>query len=311
MNLNYRQIRKQFSDIGLAYFMFSAAAMAAQFLAVLLFRLMGWDNLLGTTGSVLLSMGGMYLVGFPVYLFFIRRVPVQPEPEGGREAFPLSRAVVCLVVSIGVMQAGNLFSRVLLALVSALLDRELFNPVDDILGQENLVVMVLFTAVVAPVFEEIMFRKLLIDRIRNYGDRAVILVSGITFGLFHGNFYQFFYAWGLGMILAYVYLRTGKVKHTILLHMCINIQGSVISTLLLQLSSYTWVADVLVMVYSLLIFSVAVAGAVLAVCLWKRRKFLRGPEELPAARIFPTAFGNVGMALFLGACLWQFWINMK
>ena len=36
MNLNYRQIRKQFSDIGL-----------------------GRDNLLGTTGSVLLSMGGM------------------------------------------------------------------------------------------------------------------------------------------------------------------------------------------------------------------------------------------------------------
>ena len=46
-----------------------------------------------------------------------------------------------------------------------------------------------------------MFRKLLIDRIVPFGQRVAVVVSGLAFGLFHGNFYQFFYAFSLGAVL--------------------------------------------------------------------------------------------------------------
>ncbi len=83
--------------------------------------------------------------------------------------------------------------------------------------------------VIAPVFEELVFRKLLLDRISVYGDKIAILLSGIAFGLFHGNFYQFFYAALLGTIFAWVDLRSGKLTLPILLHFFINFLGSVIA----------------------------------------------------------------------------------
>lgn len=64
--------------------------------------------------------------------------------------------------------------------------------------------------VMAPICEEILFRKILIDRIRLYGDKAAILVSSVVFGLSHGNFYQFFYAFGIGLVLAIFIFRRGS-----------------------------------------------------------------------------------------------------
>ena len=51
-----------------------------------------------------------------------------------------------------------------------------------------------FSVVLAPVMEELIFRKVLIDRTIVYGDKAAVVLSGLLFGVFHGNFHQFFYA---------------------------------------------------------------------------------------------------------------------
>ena len=75
--------------------------------------------------------------------------------------------------------------------------------------------MVIAFAVLAPVFEELVFRKVLVDHVLPFGEWPAILFSGITFGLFHGNLTQFFYAALLGMVLAYVYIRTGNILYSI------------------------------------------------------------------------------------------------
>ena len=85
----------------------------------------------------------------------------------------------------------------------------------------------LVIAVAAPIFEEIVYRKLVIDRLRRYGDLFAVVVSGLIFGLIHGNFSQFFYATLLGFLFALVYLYSGKLRYTIALHIAINFIGSV------------------------------------------------------------------------------------
>lgn len=49
------------------------------------------------------------------------------------------------------------------------------------------------------------------------------------FGMAHGNFSQFFYAFGIGILWAYVYAKTGKVRYTIGFHMLFNLLGGVIT----------------------------------------------------------------------------------
>ena len=69
----------------------------------------------------------------------------------------------------------------------------------------------------APVVEEFIFRKFLIDRVYRYGEWVAILTSGLMFGLFHENLAQFFFATLIGCFFAFFYilrvlrLLTGKL----------------------------------------------------------------------------------------------------
>ena len=85
---------------------------------------------------------------------------------------------------------------------------------------------VLVVGILAPIVEEIIFRKLLIDNMSKYGIVASVTISAFLFGLFHGNLAQFFYAWALGIIFGFVYVYTGKIIYTILLHMSGNLVSS-------------------------------------------------------------------------------------
>lgn len=96
----------------------------------------------------------------------------------------------------------------------------------------NILVMVLL----APVLEELLFRKMLIDRTIKYGEGISVLISALFFGLFHGNLNQFAYAFVIGGVFAFVYVKTGNVKYTIYMHMLVNFLGSAVSMGLLKLS---------------------------------------------------------------------------
>ena len=135
--------------------------------------------------------------------------------------------------------------------------------------------------VLAPVFEELVFRKVLVDRVLPFGEWPAILFSGITFGLFHGNLTQFFYAALLGMVLAYVYIRTGNILYTIGIHACINFLGGVLP-LLVPAASY-------------FVLLVALAGFVLFFALRKNIHVER--NAVPG--VGGAMFGNGGMILFL------------
>lgn len=313
------RIRKYFSSIGLAYFAFAAVTLMVQAAVIFLLRAVGTDvSALGTTARLALSMGSMYLAGFPVFLLLLRRIPRCPVSAEDLRPMTLGQFGICLLICIGVMEGGNLIGNMLMGLTSLFLGRQVDNSVISMVLQGDLIPVILFSAVLAPVFEELMFRRLLIDRIRMFGDRTAIVVSGVLFGLIHGNFYQFFYACGLGMIFAYVYLRTGKVRTTIFLHMCINLLGGVAGTVLLKWISAAGnsvpaalFSTMAMGLYALLLIALAIAGLVLLICLWNRRYLAAGVFEIPASRRFFTVFLNLGMILFFLICVLQFWMNLN
>jgi len=174
----------------------------------------------------------------------------------------------------------------------------------------------------------LLFRKLLIDRIYKYGEGIAVVTSGLMFGLFHGNFSQFFYAFGIGMIFAYIYCKTGKLRYSIGLHMIINTIGSVAAPLLLKNANM----DVLnklgttafnnkennaalhqalpgliaLLIYVLVVFLVFLAGIVLLIIFRKRIAFAKGTVTLPKGKRASTMWLNVGMILFTAVCLTMF-----
>jgi membrane protease YdiL (CAAX protease family) len=74
----------------------------------------------------------------------------------------------------------------------------------------------------APLFEETIFRKFLIDRLHPYGERIAVIFSALIFAMAHQNGMQFFLAFFLGIVFGIVYLRTGNLLYTMFLHFMIN-----------------------------------------------------------------------------------------
>lgn len=111
------------------------------------------------------------------------------------------------------------------------------NPVESIQNYPA-ALNLLLGCVIAPAAEELMFRRLLLDRLRPYGDRFAVFASALCFGLFHGNLNQMFYAFALGVIFAYVMLRTGRLWQTVLLHALVNAVSVALAPLLERVGAW-------------------------------------------------------------------------
>lgn len=81
----------------------------------------------------------------------------------------------------------------------------------------------LFTlTVIAPVFEEFIFRGVLMNALKPYGNGLSIFVTGILFGLYHGNLKQFFYTAAIGIALGYIANVTDSIFATTVIHAIFN-----------------------------------------------------------------------------------------
>lgn len=75
--------------------------------------------------------------------------------------------------------------------------------------------------IVAPVAEEFIFRDFLLKPLRAYGDTTAAVITGLAFGLYHGNFDQFAYAAMVGFFYSVIAIKYNSCLPTILLH-CLN-----------------------------------------------------------------------------------------
>ena len=131
--------------------------------------------------------------------------------------------------------------------------------------------MFLYTCILAPVTEEILFRGVVLRKLIPYGKRFAILCSAVTFGLFHGNLVQAPFAFLVGLVLGYVAAEY-NICWAMLLHMVNNL---VMADMLSRLTSSLplMVANTVTL---LVFFVFAVAALVILIV---RRKDIRSWKE--------------------------------
>lgn len=224
-----------------------------------------------------------------------------------------------LLMCLPMMWAGSVFGSMLSMVLS---NGEATDRVADLAMQTN-IWNVVFLVIVGPIFEEWLFRKQLIDHTRKYGEKTAILLSGLAFGLFHMNLFQFFYAFLLGVMFGYIYMRTSKLRYSTAMHMIINFNGGVLAPWILtrvdldQLDKVSQAAEngnvaameqwasqnatglAIMLVYFLLYGAVILAGFVLLIRNFRKAEFYIAPEELPRGTGARTVYGNVGMITFI------------
>lgn len=317
--------RKFFSNIGMAYFLLLLVTGAVQIILSVIITKAAPQLFDISIIYWAVSLAPMYLVGMPICVKMMKRLPAVRLYE---TKMKFGRWFVFLCMCMFIMYAGNLIGNGVSALISHISGLDLSLALQDMMMNESGWTTFLFSVILAPVLEELIFRKVLIDRTIVFGDKTAIVLSGILFGLFHGNFYQLFYAFGLGCMLAYLYIRTGKVQYTISIHMAINLLGGFLPTLLmknLNLDVFTgnmqmgemmyYLFDhmgtlILLIIYELLLLAMVIAGLVLFLLSVKKRELRTGEYGMPAGETARVMFGNIGMILFVALCVVLFITNM-
>lgn len=147
-----------------------------------------------------------------------------------KRAFSAGHFLVLFLICYAMSFAGNLIGNLILGIWNALTGRSVGSEIADILADTDPVVNLVTVGIMAPVLEELFMRKFVIDRTRAYGERVCILTSAVLFALFHMNFSQMFYAFGIGVLLAYLYCRSGKIWLCMLLHAMFNCFSGVLGT---------------------------------------------------------------------------------
>lgn len=85
---------------------------------------------------------------------------------------------------------------------------------------DDISIMIVMTVIMAPIFEEIVFRGIIQKGLINKGMKPLkaIWISAFVFGLVHGNPWQFVGAVLLGFVLGIVYYKTKSLLMPMLLH---------------------------------------------------------------------------------------------
>jgi membrane protease YdiL (CAAX protease family) len=260
---------------------------------------------LGLAFSVVVPM---YLCAVPLFLLMRgwAQAPVQIWKDGIPEIkslgvgknFGFGGWVAIVVISLGTVYIGNFVGMGVMKLFEVILGRSYGNELDALVGETSPNTVLVLMVILAPIIEEVLFRKVLLDRLKLYDERTGICLSAYLFGIVHGNFWQFFYAFALGLIFAYVYTKTRKVHHTILLHMMINFIGGYIPSLTAGLPEDSGLLQTANTVMGLVAMAAMAATVVLLIVLRKRIRLRKGVAAFPDGHVFRRVYLNPGMLLF-------------
>ncbi len=223
-----REAKRAFSRFGLALFIYLLAANAVILLAEILLPVIFPDTFEKIRESYLYTWGmntlSLYIIAFPILFLIVNKLP---SAKREKKNMKFKEFIATFAVAQLFMYIGNYIGVVLNSFFSTILGHEITNQTSELIENSPIWIVAVMVVVLAPIFEELIFRKLLIDKLSRFGDTVAIIASAVAFGLFHGNFYQFFYAAALGALLAYIYVKTGKVRYTVLMHALINLVGSI------------------------------------------------------------------------------------
>ena len=176
-----------------------------------------WDAIYGNAWGYIAAM----LTGFAILSawkgsgYWKQKILVKENRMRGR-------TFLCfLIFCMGAQMANSLWIT-LLELLMMPFGKSVMPVLESVAGSSDTFSMFLYASILAPVWEELLFRGFVLRTLRPFGKRFSVLGSALLFGLFHGNLLQTPYAVLMGLLLGYVTVEY-SIGWAVLLHMFNNL----------------------------------------------------------------------------------------
>ena len=260
--------KKYFSKLGLMYFLGTICVYAAQILVIMIVQAVAPQLMENYDISVIVSMLPMYLIGYPIMIALIRRIPVdQAMPE--KKKMTVGQWLVAFFMSYSLVYIMGIISNITTTIIGTLKQSEVQNTVLDMTtGMSPALTQFLFTFVMG------CFYGFIYTRTRN-------VIHTILLHMLN-NFMS-------SMLSILILEKSGMLE-------IVNAatQEEIVQFVMENLSGAA-----LYYGYVLCLLVIAFAGIILLIL--KRKKFYinHTEEELPKGKRFITVTFNVGMLLFI------------
>ncbi len=188
--------------------------------------------------GLLIDMG-VSICMIPVFIGIKKRDKIKRKIKGLHKKYEnVDTIKYLLIVPVGlfVMLSANIFVSLLTAFMPKAMT-DTYNATEKIIYDSSFTVQLLAAAIVAPIIEELIFRGIIFNRMKNvFMYPMAIIFSSFIFGVYHGNFVQAPYAFIIGIIACLLYDRYRNITAPILFHMSANF-FSLLLTVLVKTAS--------------------------------------------------------------------------
>ncbi len=176
----------------------------------------------------------MYLIIIPLIALIFQKV------KGNKVGIKLSSlytkpkksAFWCfkwIIITMGFAYIASIISNIFFMIIEYMTETTLneasFNFGDSVIGT---VVLIIAPVIFAPIFEELLFRGVVLKNSEPMGQWFAIIISGIIFGLWHENYPQFLFAAVLGCFSAFMVIKTRSIIPSMIAHFSINTISTVV-----------------------------------------------------------------------------------
>ncbi|MBR6690495.1 MAG: CPBP family intramembrane metalloprotease [Bacilli bacterium] len=97
-----------------------------------------------------------------------------------------------------------------------------------------IIIQIICSGILGPILEELVFRGIVYNKLKKFNKKKVaIILTSLIFALFHNNIINAIYAFGVSLILIYLYEKYKTLKAPILMHIALN------TTIILMLNLIT------------------------------------------------------------------------
>ena len=330
------------SRLFLAVFCYTLISYTVVFLAeIITFLFAGRDNAISILKNPYyifsVQVLSMYVIALPFFVLICRtgKTKLSAERiaaiknEKRKSEMKIDELVILFFISVAVMIFGGMISNAFTSFLSSILGHNIDNTTEELIENSPIWLVIAVAVIIGPIVEEFIFRKIFIDTLSEFGRGYSIILSSVAFGVFHGNFSQVLYATLLGFILGYIYVKSGRLLYSVLMHVALNFFGTV-PTLLVSDSikkltdaslggaagsvSFDYFSDAMnVLGVIFLQYGFAIAGVILLCCfLFKRKYKIPFAKEMyiPHRELINLTLINPGMIAFLAVTVLQFVLSV-
>ncbi len=206
------------------------------FLMVLLTFLFG--QVQGSLSTYLIYNMTLYvlMMGLPVIFgTVLNRGQLRLYP---RDRLSLSSAVPVVVGGLGLCIAANMVATHLMGFANSIGLFSVPNPLSQDGTLPILLLNLISTAVLPAVLEEMLFRGVILQNLRRFGDGAAVVCSAALFGLMHANLIQVPFAFLLGLFMGYIMVKTGNILLVMVIHFLNNAMSILLEYVTLYMDGY-------------------------------------------------------------------------